>query len=413
MNCRSCGEVLSHVFIDLGESPPSNSYLSKEDLGQNESFYPLKLFVCEKCWLVQIDEYKSANEIFSEEYAYFSSYSKSWLLHAYKYVEMIVERLSLDAESFVVEVASNDGYLLKNFKHMNIPCLGVEPTLSTAKVAQELGIKTKTEFFGKSLAKKISNEERQADLIIGNNVLAHVPDVNDFVKGLSSLLKHDGVITLEFPHLMRLVENNQFDTIYHEHFSYFSLHAVDILMLSHNMEIFDVEEITTHGGSLRLFVQHNKSGLRTKSGHVEELKSEEVRRGMNEIGYYQNFQQCADKIKNTVLQFLQEQKDKGKVVVGYGAAAKGNTLLNYCLVNSMQISCVVDASPYKQGKYLPGTHIPIVSEEFIKNKKPDYIFILPWNLKEEITYQLSYINDWGGKFFVAIPELEIIAPHSN
>ena len=398
-----------HKFIDLGDSPPSNSYLSKDLCGKSEINYPLKLYICDNCWLVQIDEYKKASEIFSDEYAYFSSYSKSWLAHASIYVEMIVDRFNLNSDSFVVEVASNDGYLLKNFKDKKITCLGVEPTLSTAQAAINQGIDVITEFFSEKLSKQITKIYQQADLIIGNNVLAHVPDVNDFVKGLTDLLKPEGVITLEFPHLMRLVEGNQFDTIYHEHFSYFSLHSVETIIHHNNLIIFDVEEIETHGGSLRLFVKHKESSQHIVTEKVKELKSKEVKRGMLKLDYYKNFQKSADKIKDEVLLFLRKQKKMGKLVAGYGAAAKGNTLLNYCGIKSELITFVVDASPHKQGKFLPGSHIPIVSEEQIKKEKPDYVFILPWNLKEEIISQLSYIANWGGKFFTAIPECKIIS----
>ncbi len=407
MKCRFCGNYLKHQFIDMVSAPPSNSFLTKEQLDKPEVFYPLRLMVCEKCWLVQIDEYKKSEEIFNKDYTYFSSYSKTWLRHAKKYVDMIISRLSLNATSLVMEIASNDGYLLQYFKEKGIPCMGIEPSVSTAQEARKKGIETLEEFFGVGLAEKLSNEGRKPDLIIGNNVLAHVPNINDFVKGLKIILKPGGVITMEFPHLMRLVEGNQFDTIYHEHFSYFSLHTVNRIFSSHDLVIFDVEELPTHGGSLRIYARHVEDNSKPVEQRVAALLEKEKTRGMLAIDYYLGFQHKADKVKYAFLSFLVEQKKRGKKVVAYGAAAKGNTLLNYCGVKKDLIEFVVDASPYKQGKYLPGSHIPVVAEKEIKRTKPDYVLILPWNIKDEIMEQLGYIHEWDGRFVVPIPEIEI------
>lgn len=408
MKCRSCDNPLKHQFIDLVNSPPSNSFLTKEQLNEPEIFYPLKLFVCEKCFLVQIDEYKKSNDIFNKDYAYFSSFSVSWLDHAKKYVDMITDRLGLTTTSNVIEIASNDGYLLQYFKEKRIPCLGIEPSANTAQEAREKGVDTLEAFFSAELAQKLSQKGKKADLIIGNNVLAHVPDINDFVKGLKTALKSDGVITMEFPHLMRLVEKNQFDTIYHEHFSYFSFHTVRQIFLKHGLVLFDVEELTTHGGSLRIYTRHDDDDSKPVTPKVDGLLEKEKARGMLKLDYYLDFQQKADKVKYALLSFLMEQKKAGKKVAAYGAAAKGNTLLNYCGVKKDLIEFVVDASPYKQGKFLPGSHIPIVDENKIKSVKPDYMIVLPWNIKDEITEQLRYIQEWGGKFIIPIPEIKVI-----
>ena len=408
MKCRFCQHELTHEFIDLVNSPPSNSFLTKEQLNDSETFYPLKLFVCEKCWLVQIDEYKKADEIFSQEYAYFSSYSTTWLQHAKKYVDMITQRLGLDQTSFVVEIASNDGYLLQYFQEKQIPCMGIEPTKCTAQVCREKGISVIEDFFGETLAGGLSKNNKKADLLLGNNVLAHVPDINDFVRGLKLALKSEGVVTMEFPHLMRLIEQNQFDTIYHEHFSYFSFHTVKAVFASHGLELFDVDELSTHGGSLRIYAKHQEDKTHSISNNILALEKEEIRSGMLDLIYYQSFQNQVDRVKNDLLNFLIEQKRHGKIVTAYGAAAKGNTLLNYCGIKKDLISFVADASPYKQGKYLPGSHIPVFSKEKIREAKPDFILILPWNIKDEIIEQLRYIREWGGKFAVPIPKLEII-----
>jgi SAM-dependent methyltransferase len=409
MNCRFCNNSLTHEFIDLVNAPPSNSFLTKEQLNEPEIFYPLKLYVCDKCFLVQIDEYKKSGEIFNQEYAYFSSFSTSWLDHARKYVDMITNRLRLDAGSHVMEIASNDGYLLQYFKEKQIPCLGIEPSANTAQAAREKGIETLEEFFGVDLAERLAQEGEKADLIIGNNVLAHVPDINDFVSGLKVALKNGGVVTtMEFPHLMRLIEENQFDTIYHEHFSYLSFHTVRRIFTKHGLVLFDVEELPTHGGSLRIYARHDEDESKSVTPNVADLLEKEVSKGMLQLDYYLDFQHKADKVKHALLAFLLEQKKQGKKVAAYGAAAKGNTLLNYCGVKKDLIEFVVDASPHKQGMFLPGSHIPVVKEDEIKRFKPDYILILPWNIKDEIMEQLSYIRKWGGKFVMAVPNLKIL-----
>jgi len=408
MKCRYCDNPLKHQFIDLVNSPPSNSFLTKEQLNEPEVFYPLKLFVCDKCFLVQIDEYKKSDDIFSKDYAYFSSFSTSWLDHSKKYVDMIVNRLGLGAVSHVIEIASNDGYLLQYFLQKKIPCLGIEPSANTAKAAREKGVDTLEEFFGVNLAERLMQEGRKADLIIGNNILAHVPDINDFVKGLKIALNSGGVITMEFPHLMSLVKQNQFDTIYHEHFSYLSFLTVRQIFDVHGLDIFDVEELPTHGGSLRIYARHNNSESKSIRPSVSRILKKESAAGMLELDYYLNFQRKADQVKYGLVSFLMEQKKRGKKVAAYGAAAKGNTLLNYCGVRKDLIAFVVDASPYKQGKYLPGSHIQVVSEEEIRRCEPDYILILPWNIQEEIIAQLNYIRAWEGKFVIPIPYIQVI-----
>jgi SAM-dependent methyltransferase len=395
------------VFIDLVNSPPSNSYLTKEQLNEPEVFYPLKLFVCENCFLVQIDEIKKASEIFSHDYAYFSSYSTSWLEHAHRYVDMITERFGYDEQSQVMELASNDGYLLQYFQKQNISALGIEPSKNVAHAAQEKGIETIIDFFGVKLAKHLVAQNRKADLIIGNNVFAHVPDVNDFVAGMKIALNDGGVITLEFPHLMQLIEQNQFDTIYHEHYSYFSFYTASLIFDEHGLELFDVEQISTHGGSLRIYGKHKEDTSKSISSNVADLLKEEAK-AMQNIEYYKGFQEKVNEVKINLVSFLLVQKKLDKKVVAYGAAAKGNTLLNYCGVKNDLIEFVVDASPHKQGKYLPGSHIPIVTEEMIKKNKSDYILILPWNLITEITDQLKYIKEWDAKLVLPIPKLEII-----
>ena len=409
MNCRFCQHELHHEFIDLVNAPPSNSFLTKDQLNEPEVFYPLKLYICDKCFLVQIDEYKKSDEIFSHDYAYFSSYSKTWLEHTRKYVDMITDRIGLSAASHVMEIASNDGYLLQYFLEKQIPCLGIEPSANTAQAAKEKGIDTLEEFFGADLAERLAQEGRKADLIIGNNVLAHVPDISDFVAGLKLALKNDGVVTMEFPHLMRLIEENQFDTIYHEHFSYLSFHVVRRAFAKHGLVLFDVEELTTHGGSLRIYARHDEDNSKSVRPSVAELLGKETARGMLKLDYYLHLQQKADQVKYSLLSFLLEQKKQENKVVAYGAAAKGNTLLNYCGIKKDLIAFVVDASPHKQGKYLPGSHIPVVSEEEIKKYKPDYVLILPWNIKEEIMAQLHYIRAWDGKFVVPVPHVGVIA----
>jgi len=404
MKCRFCKNELSNVFIDLGNSPPSNSFLSLSQLNEPESYYPLKIFVCDKCFLVQIDEYKKATEIFDKNYAYFSSYSTSWLNHAKKYTELMISRFGLNNKSLVVEIASNDGYLLQYFKERNIPVLGVEPTANTAKIAIDKGINTIIDFFGSRYAEE--NLKNKADLILGNNVLAHVPDINDFVKGIKIALKSTGVNTFEFPHLCKLIEKNQFDTIYHEHFSYLSLTSVKSIFEKQGLTIFDIEELPTHGGSLRIYTKHTEDYSKSISINVAKLLDYEEKIGVKKLIYYNNFQIKVDKIKMDFLQFLYTAKKENKKVIGYGAAAKGNTLLNYCGIKGTDlIEFVVDASPFKQEVFLPGSKIPIVDESQIFAYKPDFIVILPWNIKEEITKQLSYIREWGGKFVITIPDL--------
>jgi len=408
MICRFDGLPLSHEFVDLGFSPASNSFLTGPQLNEPEVYYPLRLFVSERSFLVQVDEYKRHDEIFSNNYVYFSSYSSTWLQHSKTYVEMMTARFGYDATSQVVEIASNDGYLLQYFKEKGIPVLGIEPTEGTATAARQKGIESWVEFFGVDLAKRMVKEGRSADLLLGNNVLAHVPDINDFVGGLAIALKPDGVITMEFPHLMQLVEFKQFDTIYHEHFSYFSLITVQIIFRHHGLDIFDVQEIPTHGGSLRIFAKRANSSVNPVQPSVQTLIYKEKAAGIDTLAYYQNFRKSVNNIKNGFLFFLLKAKEEGKTVAAYGAAAKGNTLLNYCGIKTDLIDFVVDANPAKQNKFLPGSHIPVVQEEMLRQRKPDYVIILPWNIKDEIKAQLSYIRDWGGKFVTAIPETEIV-----
>lgn len=405
MKCRNCNNITSHVFADLGASPPSNSFISKENLDAAEVYFPLKVFTCDKCFLTQVDEYKNAEEIFSSEYVYFSSFSKSWLKHAKSYCEKVTSRFELNKDSFVVEIASNDGYLLKNFVEAGVPCLGVEPTKSTATKAKEIGVNTVERFFGVEYANEMAQEHGKADLIIGNNVLAHVPNIHDFVGGFKHALKPNGVITLEFPHLKQLVENNQFDTIYHEHFSYLSFSAVRSIFLKNELKIFDVEEIPTHGGSLRVYGCLKKSD-HSETDNVKNLQEQEDKVGINTIDYYENFQNKIDKIKMNFLSFLIDSKKNGLKVAGYGAAAKGNTLLNYCGVKNDLLPFVVDASPYKQNLFLPGSRIPVTDLKYLEDFNPDVIIIFPWNIKNEIMNQLkdSFSN---AKFATFIPKFEI------
>jgi SAM-dependent methyltransferase len=398
---------LTHPFIDLGCAPPSNAYLSAADLDKPEIYYPLRLMVCTNCWLVQTEDYAGAEELFSADYAYFSSTSSSWLAHARSYSQFIIERLGLNGGSFVVEIASNDGYLLRNFVEAGIPCLGIEPTAGTAAAAEKIGIPVLRRFFGEALARQLSSEGKQADLIIGNNVYAHVPDINDFTRGMKSLLKPGGVITLEFPHLMRLIEEIQFDTIYHEHFSYLSLTAVTHIFAKNGLSVFDVEELPTHGGSLRVYAQRTDTGSQPESRYVAALLARETAAGMTTPAYYAGFQKKADDVKNNLLAFLIEAKQNGRKVAGYGAAAKGNTILNYAGVKPDLLPYVMDKNPAKQGKFLPGSRIPIVSEEHLRAHRPDIVLILPWNIKDEIMLQLAYIRDWGGQFVTAVPHLDV------
>lgn len=409
MKCRHCNTNLILPLVDLGSAPPSNSYLTKNSLEHVEKWFPLKVMVCDSCWLVQTDENTGSLELFDHEYAYFSSFSTLWLDHAEKYVNSMFNRFKLNNNSFVVEVASNDGYLLQFVNKKGAKCLGVEPTSGTAAAAREKGVETLEEFFGVECATKLVANGKQADLTAANNVLAHVPDINDFVKGFAILLKEDGVSTFEFPHLVQLINQNQFDTIYHEHYSYLSLTAVSNIFQKNGLIIFDVEEINTHGGSLRLFAQRIDTGKKPISEDVAKVLAKEAEIGVNSKAYYEGFQEKTESIKNEFVSFLIEANFKGKKVAAYGAAAKGNTFINYAGIRPDLISFVVDRNPAKQGKYMPGSRIPIVKEEVLKFSKPDYVVILPWNLKTEVVQQLDYIKEWGGQFITAIPNLEIIS----
>ena len=408
MKCRHCNTELVLPLIDLGSAPPSNAYLTDQTLHALEKWFPLRVLVCENCWLVQTEDFAQADELFDEEYAYFSSFSTSWLQHAEQYVKDMTKRFSLNGNSHVVEVAANDGYLLQYVKALNIPCTGVEPTTSTATAAREKDISIVEEFFGIKLAQQLVEQGKQADLTVANNVLAHVPDINDFVSGFTILLKPNGVATFEFPHLLRLIKENQFDTIYHEHFSYLSLTALETIFKKNGLQIFDVEEYPTHGGSLRIFAQRFDTGTCTVTEQTTELRKREVDAGMNSGEFYKGFQKKADVVKDRLLTFLIEAKRDSKRVVAYGAAAKGNTLLNYAGVRPDLLSYVVDKNPSKQNKYMPGSRIPIKGEEYLKDDRPDYVVILPWNLKNEVMGQLNYIKENGGKFVIVVPELKII-----
>ena len=406
MNCRHCSAPLTHRFLDLGFAPPSNAYLAKEDLCKPEKSYPLRVLVCDHCWLVQTEDYADAGELFDDSYAYFSSTSSTWLEHARKYVEMTIDRLGLNADSLVIEIASNDGYLLKNFPEAGIPCLGIEPTASTAEAAEKMGIPVIRQFFGERLGKELATSGRQADLILGNNVFAHVPDINDFTRGLKAALKPSGTITLEFPHLMRLIEFNQFDTVYHEHFSYLSLYAVERIFASAGLKVYDVEELSTHGGSLRVYGCHAGSSLEVRDS-VLQLREEEKRRGLLQLETYTVFQSRAEKVKDDFLAFLLEQKRAGKKVVAYGAAAKGNTLLNFAGVKPDLLGFVCDAAPSKQDKYLPGSHIPIRHPDALAAAAPDFVLILPWNIADEVVAQNSALDASGTRFITFVPETRI------
>jgi SAM-dependent methyltransferase len=403
MNCRHCGSSLEHTFLDLGFAPPSNAYLNASDLKRPELYFPLKIKVCHHCWLVQTEDYASADSLFTSDYAYFSSTSRSWVMHAERYTERMISELELTNESFVIEVASNDGYLLKNFVAKDIPCLGIEPTDSTADDGERLGVPVLREFFGEALGQQLAQEGKQADLIVGNNVYAHVPDINDFTKGLKAALKPDGTITLEFPHLMRLIEDTQFDTIYHEHFSYLSLFTVSQIFATAGLRVWDVEELPTHGGSLRIFGCHADDARRTTEA-VRRILQEEAERGMQTLAPYIEFQPRADKIKNDLLEFLIQQKKAGKTIAAYGAAAKGNSLLNYAGIKPDLLPFVCDAAIAKQNKLMPGSHIPILNPAAIVEAKPDYVLILPWNIAEEVKAQLSQ-DLLNTQFVTAVPEL--------
>lgn len=407
MKCRHCAVPLELTFADLGTAPPSNAYLTEETLHAPEKWFPLRVLVCKHCWLVQTEDFASANELFDAEYAYFSGFSTSWLAHCERYVADMAAHFTLGDSSHVIEVATNDGSLLQYVQARGIPCTGIEPTASTAAAARAKGIPIIEDFFGTRLAQTLAAQGRHADLMVANNVLAHVPDINDFAAGFAHLLRPQGVATFEFPHLMRLIAENQFDTIYHEHFSYLSLGTVSRIFAAAGLAVFDVEELATHGGSLRVYVQRADVGQRPRSDRADALLQREAEAGLCDAAIYAGFQARADKVKNDFLAFLLQMKREGRRVAAYGAAAKGNTLLNYAGVRPDLISFVVDRNPAKQGKYLPGSRIPIVGEERLKETRPDCIVILPWNLSEEVMAQLAYARDWGAQFVTAVPQLEI------
>lgn len=404
--CRFCGSKLEHIFVDLGVSPLVQSFLSSEQLNQMEPFYPLQVFVCDKCFLVQLQEFVAPENIFSD-YLYFASYSDTWLAHAKRYTDEMVRRFPISENSLVIEIASNDGYLLQYFAERKIPVLGVEPAANVAQVAAQKGISSVVKFFSSATARELLAEGRCADLLLGNNVLAHVPDINDFVDGMKILLKPQGVVTMEFPHLMQLMEQNQFDTIYHEHFSYFSFLTVQKIFAAHGLTLFDVQELPTHGGSLRIFARHAEDSTKPVGPRVTELHAREESAGYARLETYSRFAEQVKETKRKLLEFLINAKRNGKKIAAYGAAAKGNTLLNYCAIRTDFLDYTVDRSPYKQGRFLPGTRIPVYSPDQIKRTQPDYLLILPWNLKDEIIQQNAYIRDWGGQFVVPIPEVTI------
>jgi len=404
--CRFCGASLSLSFADLGMTPLCQKHVKPSQLNDAETFYPLHAFVCTSCWLVQLGEYATPQEIFAQEYAYFSSFSDTWLRHARDYAEAMRTRLGLGPQSLVAEIASNDGYLLKNFVAAGVPVLGIEPAANCAQAAVKIGVRSVVEFFGVSTAKSLSAKYGRADLLLGNNVLAHVPDLNDFVAGMQMMLKPTGVITMEFPHLMQLVEHNQFDTIYHEHFSYFSFTTVEKVFAAHGITLFDVEELPTHGGSIRIYGRHHDHTIAVHD-RVADLKRREEKWGVARTDVYRSFDEKVKETKRAILSFLIDARRAGKSVVGYGAPGKGNTLLNYCGIRTDFLDYTVDRSPHKQNTYTPGTHIPIHAPERIRETRPDYVFILPWNLKDEIMQQMSYIREWGGRFVVPIPEVRV------
>jgi SAM-dependent methyltransferase len=404
-SCRFCGTELTHVFADLGMSPLANSFLSEEELGQMEPFYPLRVLVCQDCLLVQLEDYETPDAIFSD-YAYFSSYSTTWLDHSRRYADMAVERFRLDDRSQVVELASNDGYLLQYFVTHGVPVLGIEPAANVARVAQEKGIRTMVTFFGRATAREVA-ALMKADLLIGNNVLAHVPDLNDFVGGMKILLGPSGVITMEFPHLLHLIERNEWDTIYHEHFSYFSFLTASRLFAHHELTLFDVDELPTHGGSLRIYGRHASDHSKPLTERAKELLQREREMGFDRLETYLGFADGVRQAKWQVLEVLIDQRRSGRRIAGYGAPAKGNTLLNYCGIGRDFIEYTCDLNPHKQGHYLPGSRIPVKAPETIGETQPDLVFILPWNLKDEIMEQLSFVRDWGGRFLVRTPELRV------
>lgn len=408
MNCRHCGQALTHTFLDLGSAPPSNAYLSAQQLQQAETWLPLKLMVCEQCWLVQTLDFTGRENLFDADYAYFSSCSSSWLAHAQHFVRDMQQRLGLNAGSHVVEVAANDGYLLQYVQQAGIPCLGIEPTASTAAAARDKGLAIREEFFGLTLAKQLVAEGKSADLTVANNVLAHVPDMNDFVAGFATLLKPHGVASFEFPHLLNMVNLNQFDTAYHEHFSYLSLLVVERIFNSQGLSVFDVEQLTTHGGSLRVLAQRSDTGQRERSGRVDALLLKEREAGVDSLTFYRNAQQRAEQTKYALLKFLLASREQGLKVAAYGAAAKGNTLLNFAGVRADLLSYVVDINPHKQGKCMPGSRIPIVHLDHLIQDQPDFVLVLPWNLEQEISADLHMIRNWGGRLVFAIPEWKIV-----
>ena len=407
MNCRHCGNPLKHTLVDLGTAPPSNAYLSEEALGLPEKYFPLRVLVCDHCWLVQTEDFLGAKELFSEDYAYFSSYSASWLEHARRYAEKTIPQFNLDKESLVVEVAANDGYLLRFFQEKGIPNYGIEPTKSTALAAKGMAIDIIEEFLTLGLARQLREQRGQADLLVANNVLAHVPDINDFVQACAELIKPSGVASFEFPHLLNLVDQCQFDTIYHEHYSYLSLTSVRTIFQANDLEIFDVEELTTHGGSLRIYARRSNKTNSAIDSAVTRIQQRENQAGLSSLDYYLGFQQKVEKIKIDFLSFLSDARQAQKKVAAYGAAAKGNTLLNFVSVGPEDLLYVVDRNPAKQGKYLPGSHIPICDEAKLKMDRPDFVLVLPWNLKREVISQLSYVREWGAMFVTAVPSVQI------
>lgn len=406
--CRFCGSALRHSFCDLGVSPLSNAFVRPEHLDRPEPFYPLHAYVCDQCWLVQLPAHQTPTHIFADDYAYFSSYSESWLAHARAYTDSMIDRFGYDARSQVVEVASNDGYLLQYFQARGVPVLGIEPAANCARVAQEKGIPTRVEFFGADAAKRLVAQGTRADLLLGNNVLAHVPDINDFVAGLAVLLKPDGVLTLEFPHLLELIEHKQFDTIYHEHYSYLSLLTVEQVFARHGLSVFDVQLLTTHGGSLRVFARHAADASKPVCAAVAAVRAREKDAALDTLAPYAAFAERVTETRLQLLEFLIAAKRAGKRVWGYGAPAKGNTLLNYCGIRTDLLEATVDRSPHKQGQFLPGTRIPVHAPERLAQERPDYLLILPWNLKDEITAQMAHIRDWGGRFVVPIPDVQVL-----
>jgi hypothetical protein len=408
VNCRHCGTILKLPFLDLGSAPPSNAYLTKDSLHAPEQWFPLRVMVCEQCWLVQTEDFSRPDSLFAPDYAYFSSFSDSWLEHTKLYVQMMVNKFDLGPNSIVIEVAANDGYLLQYVRKAGIPCLGIEPTAGTAQAAREKGLTIVEDFFSEKLAKTLAEKDQTADLMTANNVLAHVPNINDFVKGFAILLKPSGVATFEFPHILHLVQKNQFDTIYHEHYSYLSITTTNTIFSLHGLHIFDVEKLTTHGGSLRIYAQRADTGQRERSQRVDDLLHEEKIVGISEAAFYGGLQERVERIKNDLLLFLIDAKRRGLSVAAYGAAAKGNTLINFAGIRADLISYVADRNPAKQGKFMPGSRIPIVDEAYLKCSQPDRVLILPWNLRNEVINQLEYIKEWGGRFVTAIPSIMII-----